>query len=70
MLPFATAWRELKGIMQSEISQIEKDKYHMISLTCGKFKNNKQINKQKNLIDTENRLVVVRGMGSGVGEMS
>ena len=26
---------ELEGIMLSEISQVEKDKYQMISLTCG-----------------------------------
>ena len=28
-------WIDLKGIMLSEISQTEKDKYHMISLICG-----------------------------------
>jgi len=32
ILPFATMWMELEGIMLSEISQSEKDKYHMISL--------------------------------------
>ena len=31
ILPFATTWMELKGIMLSEIRQ-RKDKYHMISL--------------------------------------
>ena len=31
LLPFATAWMELKNIMLSEISQSMKDKYHMIS---------------------------------------
>ena len=31
-LPFATAWLELETIMLSEISQLVKDKYHMISL--------------------------------------
>ena len=35
MLPFATAWIDLENIMLSEISQSEKDKYHMISLICG-----------------------------------
>ena len=35
ILPFATTWIELEGIMLSEISQAEKDKYQMISLTCG-----------------------------------
>ena len=32
ILPFATMWMELEGIMLSKISQSEKDKYHMTSL--------------------------------------
>ena len=32
ILPFATMWMELEGIMLSKMSQSEKDKYHMISL--------------------------------------
>ena len=32
ILPFATTWMELECIMLSEISQAEKDNYHMISL--------------------------------------
>ena len=35
ILPFATARMDLENIMLSEISQSEKDKYHMISLICG-----------------------------------
>ena len=35
ILPFATTWMDLEGIMLSVISQTEKDKYHMISLICG-----------------------------------
>ena len=31
-LPFAATWMYLKNIMLSEVSQIEKDKYRMISL--------------------------------------
>ena len=34
-LPFTTAWMDLENIILSEISQSEKDKYHMISLICG-----------------------------------
>ena len=33
--PFAAMWMELEGIMLSEISQSEKDRYHMFSLICG-----------------------------------
>ena len=32
ILPFATTWMEMEGIMLNEISQSEKDKYHMTSL--------------------------------------
>ena len=32
ILPFATMWMELEGIMLSEISLLEKDKNHMTSL--------------------------------------
>ena len=35
ILPFVTAWMDLEIIMLSEISQAEKDKYHVISLICG-----------------------------------
>ena len=32
---------DLEGVMLREISQMEKDKYHMISLICGIQKTNK-----------------------------
>lgn len=35
ILPIATAWTGLEGIILSEMSQIEKDKYHITSLICG-----------------------------------
>ena len=35
LIPFATAWMELESIMLSEISQVVKDKYHMISPISG-----------------------------------
>ena len=34
LLPFVTTWMDLEGIMLSEISQIEKEIYCMISLMC------------------------------------
>ena len=33
--PFAAMWMEMESIMLSEISQAEKDRYHMFSLICG-----------------------------------
>ena len=35
ILTFAATWMDLEGIMLNEISQSEKDKYCMLSLTCG-----------------------------------
>ena len=34
-MPFAATWMDLEIIILSEVSQTAKDKYHMISLTCG-----------------------------------
>ena len=34
IMPFAATWMELKNLILSEVSQKEKDKYH-ISLTSG-----------------------------------
>ena len=33
--PFVTVWMDLENIMLNEVSQSEKDKYCMLSLTCG-----------------------------------
>ena len=35
IMPFAATWMDLEIIILSKISQIEEEKYHMISLTCG-----------------------------------
>ena len=34
-MPFAETWMDLEIVILSEVSQTEKDKYHMISLICG-----------------------------------
>ena len=34
-MPFASTWMDIEIIMPSEVSQKEKDKYYIISLTCG-----------------------------------
>ena len=46
--------------MLSEISQTEKDKFHMVSLKCGILKK-----KKVKLIETKNRKVVSRGWQGG-----
>ena len=35
IIPFIATWMELETLILSEISQKEKDKYHMISLITG-----------------------------------
>ena len=35
IMPFAAKWTELEIIKLNEVSQKEKDKYHMILLICG-----------------------------------
>ena len=35
ILPLATTWMDLEGIILSEISQTEKDKYFVLSLIYG-----------------------------------
>ena len=34
IMPFAAIWIDLEVILVSEVSQKEKDKYHMVSLVC------------------------------------
>ena len=34
-MPYAATWMDLEIIVLSELSQKEKDKYHMISFVCG-----------------------------------
>ena len=35
IIPFAGTWMQLEILILSEVSQKEKDKYHLISLRCG-----------------------------------
>ena len=45
LLPLETAWMELESIMLSEISQVVKDKYHIVSLISGPNQQNKEASK-------------------------
>ena len=66
ILPFATAWMELENIVLSEISQVVRDKYHMISPLTG-TESTKEKSKQNITRDTEvkNNLTIARGEGRG-----
>ena len=43
-MPFPATWMDLEIIILSEVSRIEKDRYHMILFTCRIFKNMIQMN--------------------------
>ena len=34
-MPFAAIWMDLEIVILSEVSQTQKDKYHIILLICG-----------------------------------
>ena len=59
-MPFAATWMGL------EVSQKEKDKYHMIPLKCGIY-NMTQMNLQNRYRLTEVRLVFAKADGGGAG---
>ena len=35
IMPFASTWMQLQTIILSKVGQKERDKYHILSLTCG-----------------------------------
>ena len=43
LLPFEAAWMELESIMLSEINQMVKHKYHLISLVSAPNQQNKEM---------------------------
>ena len=62
IMPFAATWMDLEIVILSEVSQTEKDKYHMVSLICGILKNgtNELIHKTERVTDVENKLMVTK----------
>ena len=66
LISFASAWMELESIMLSEISQVVRDKYHMISRLTG-TKSTKEKSKQNipRDIEIKNNLTIARGEWGG-----
>ena len=69
IMPFAATGMELELVIWSEVSQKEKDKYHMMSLYMWnlKYATNELIWNWNRLIGIENRFLIVKGEGK-VGE--
>ena len=57
IMPFAATWMDLEIVTLSEVSQTEKDKYHIISLICRILKNgtNELIYKTEVVTDVKNK---------------
>ena len=67
-MSFAATGMELETLILSEISQREKDKYRMISLISGiQYMAQINLSTEKKLMDLENRLMIAKGEGEGVG---
>ena len=67
--PFAATWMDLELIRLRQVSQTEKDKYHMLSLTW-EISTVTQMNffmEQKLLTDIEKKLMVTKGERAGKG---
>ena len=70
IMPFAATWMDLEIIILSEVSQTEKDKYHMISLICGilKYDTNELIYKTETDSQTsKTNLWLPKGKGDKLG---
>ena len=63
-----TTWMSLEGIVQSEIRQMEKDRYHVTSPIheIQKQAKKKKVNEHTytQIVGSENKVVVTRGEGS------
>ena len=71
-MPFAATWMDLEIIILREVNQTEKDKYHMISLICGIYKNDTKELIQRTEIDSQTQktnLWLPTGKGKGIDKL-
>ena len=69
-MPFTATWMDLETVILSEVSQTEKDKYHMISLIYGILKKMVQMNlstKQKESYRCRKQTYGYHGVRGGDG---
>ena len=67
IMPFAATWMELEILILNEVSQKEKDKYHVISYIWNLIYGTNEPFHRKENHGHENRLVVAKREGEGVG---
>ena len=68
IISFAVTWMNLEIVILSEVSQTQKDKYHMISLICGILKNgtNEPIHKTESCRCRKQTYGYQGGKGGGI----
>ena len=67
-MPFVATWMEPETLILSEVSQKEKEIYHIISHIWNLIHGtNEPFHRKEKLMDLENRLVLAKGEGVGVG---
>ena len=57
IMPFAATWMDLEIAILSEVSQTEKDKYHILLLICGTLKKDEN---ELTSTDVESKFMVTR----------
>ena len=69
IVPFAEMWMDPETVIQNEVSQKEKSKYHVLMLICGIQKNGTDdfICKAETDTDIENKCVATKREGKWVG---
>ena len=70
IMPPAATWMEQETLMLSEVSQKEKDKYHVISHIWNLIYGTMNLSSEKKIMDMENRLLVAKREGEGLGVRS
>ena len=73
IVPFAEKWMDLETVIQSEISQKENDRYHILMYICGIYKNvtNDLICETERDTDIEDKYMDTNGEGEmgGIGKL-
>ena len=72
IMSFASTWMDLEIVILSEVSQTEKDRYHIIQLICGILKKKKRykwtyLQNRNRVKDVENKFMVTKGVWCGGG---
>ena len=66
-MPFAATWMDLELVILSEISQKQKEKYHMTFFICATYKEMIQMNIPTKQKDSQTQEINLRLLGGRIG---